>query len=66
MALHELTLAQVAAKLRAKEVSPVELIEAMLARVEEIEPTISAFATLTPDRALEAARAATVEISKGN
>lgn len=66
MALHELTLAQVATKIRAKEVSPVELTEAILARVEEVEPTISAFATLTPDRALEAARVAGDEISKGN
>lgn len=65
MALHELTLAQVAAKIRAKEVSPVELTEALLARVEQVEPTISAFATLTPDRALEAARIAADEINKG-
>lgn len=65
MALHELTLAQAAAKIRAKELSPVELTEALLARVEEVEPTISAFATLTPDRALEAARVAADEISKG-
>lgn len=66
MALHELTLAQVASKIRAKEVSPVELTEAILARVEDVEPMISTFATLTPDRALEAARVAADEISKGN
>lgn len=65
MSLHELTLAQVAAKIRAKEVSPVELTESILARVEEVEPTISAFATLTPDTAREAARVAAAEIGRG-
>lgn len=65
MALHELTLAQVSAKVRAKDVSPVEVTEAILTRVDEVEPAISAFATLTRDRALESARVAAEEISKG-
>ncbi|WP_435201270.1 amidase [Janibacter sp. GS2] len=65
MSLHELSLAQVAAKIRAKEVSPVELTEAILARVEKVDPAICAFATLTPDTALATARVAADEISRG-
>lgn len=65
MPLHELTLAQAAEKIRTKKVSPVELTEAVLARVKEVEPQISAFATLTADMALSAAQAAADEIAAG-
>ena len=44
--------------IRRKELSPVELIDAVLARIEACEPRINAFATLTAERARDAARRA--------
>ena len=41
-----------------REVSPVEVTEAMLARIEQRNPTINAYVTVTPELALEQARAA--------
>lgn len=66
MTLHELTLAQVAAKIKRKELSPVEITESILARIEEIEPKISAFATVTAETAKNSARQAADEIASGN
>ena len=42
----------------ARELSPVELVEAVLARADEVEPTINAFAQTFPDLALKQAREA--------
>ena len=43
---------------RAKQLSPVEVTEAVLRRLEAVEPRINAFVTVTPELALEQARAA--------
>jgi len=43
---------------RAKEVSPVEAVEAALARLEQVEPKLNAFVTVTADQARAEARAA--------
>ena len=40
------------------EISPVELVESSLARMEELEPTLNCFVQTSPDMALEAARRA--------
>ena len=50
--------------IRRKELSPVELIEAVLARIEACEPRINAFATLTAERAREAAQRAEAALMK--
>ena len=42
----------------ARELSPVELVEAVLARADAVEPTINAFAETFPDLALKQAREA--------
>jgi aspartyl-tRNA(Asn)/glutamyl-tRNA(Gln) amidotransferase subunit A len=63
--LHYLTLAQAAAQIRAKRLSPVELTRAVLARIDAVEPKVRAFITLTRDEALEAARVAEREIAAG-
>ena len=47
---------ELATAIRAKAVSPVEVVTAILARIDSLEPTLNAFATLTPERALDAAR----------
>ena len=65
-ALHDLTLAQVAALIRTRKLSPVEYTRALLARTDEIEPQLSAYITRTSEAAMEAARAAEAEIARGN
>ena len=48
-----------------KELSPVEVIEAHLARADALEPTLNSFITLLPDQAIAAARQAEQEIQAG-
>ncbi|MGY9054191.1 MAG: amidase [Alphaproteobacteria bacterium] len=50
---------------RSKQLSPVELCEAVLARIDRLEPQLNAFATLTADRAMADARAVEAKIMKG-
>ena len=45
-----------AKNIRAKELSPVEVVEAVLARMEKLDPTLHAFCTPTPDVARETAK----------
>jgi aspartyl-tRNA(Asn)/glutamyl-tRNA(Gln) amidotransferase subunit A len=49
----------------ARKLSPVELCEALLARIERLDSTYHAFIKVTPDIALDAARAAETEFSAG-
>ncbi|HLZ78394.1 MAG TPA: amidase, partial [Sphingomonas sp.] len=51
--------------IRARKLSPVEYTTALLARIERIDPKLSAFVRLTPERALESAHAAEDEIAAG-
>ena len=50
---------------RTKQVSPVEVAQAFIARIEAVDPRIGAFVTPTPELALEAAKAAEAEIAAG-
>src|SRR5947208_8591288 len=59
------TVAELAKMLRARQVSPVELTRAYLARIERLNPKLSAFATVTADLALGQAREAEREIAAG-
>lgn len=47
-----------AAAVRRKDLSPVEVVDAALERIERLEPTLGAFVTVTADRARDEARAA--------
>lgn len=60
-----LTLSQAAELLAARKLSPVELTEAMLRRIEAINPQLDAFVTLTADRALDRAKRMEAEIAAG-
>ncbi len=51
--------------LRAKELSPVELCQAVLARIEALEPTLNAFVVLDGDGAMQQAKAVEARIIKG-
>ncbi len=56
---------ELAARVRAKDVSPVELIENSLARIEEVNPTLNCFCFTFPDEALDKARAAEAAVLAG-
>ncbi len=64
--LHGLTLAEAAALIEAKEISPVELTEALAKRIDETEPQLNAFIKVTADKARAQAQAAEKEITAGN
>ena len=49
---------ELTAMIRRKTVSPVEVVEAVLARIERVNPRLGAYVTLTADQARRAARAA--------
>ena len=55
---HYRTAADLAQSIRRRELSPVELIEATLARIERSQPLLNAFITVCHDQARAAARAA--------
>jgi len=52
-------------RIRAKALSPVELTRAVLERIEQVNPKVNAFCTVTADAALAAARAAEDAVMKG-
>ena len=60
-----LTLHEVAGRIRAKDVSPVEVTESVLERIDRLNPTLNAYITVMADEALVAARAAEAEIASG-
>ena len=51
--------------IRERQVSPVEAVEAYLARIEEVESKLNAFITVMADEALDSARKAESEIASG-
>lgn len=60
-----LSLGEAAEQVRRKRVSPVELTRACLARIEQLNPRLNAFITVTAESALASARAAETEIQRG-
>lgn len=60
-----LGLAEQARRLRAREISPVELTEAYLARVERLNGRLGAYITVCAEEARAAARGAEAEIERG-
>ena len=52
--------------IRGRQLSPVELVRACLARIERYNPVLRAYITVCGDAALAAARAAEAEIARGN
>ncbi|HTE14676.1 MAG TPA: amidase, partial [Burkholderiales bacterium] len=63
--LHYLTLAETADLIRTRKLSPVELTDALLARIAAYQPQLSAFITVTGNLAREQAKAAEQEIAQG-
>jgi aspartyl-tRNA(Asn)/glutamyl-tRNA(Gln) amidotransferase subunit A len=60
-----MSIAEAGRRLRAREVSSVELTEACIARVETLEPKLNAFITRTNEQARSAAKAADADLARG-
>jgi aspartyl-tRNA(Asn)/glutamyl-tRNA(Gln) amidotransferase subunit A len=60
-----LPIAEAAARIAARTLSPVELVDAVLARIDRHEPTIHAYISLDADQARAAARVAEAEVARG-
>src|SRR2546428_5660307 len=56
---------ELARMVRAKDVSPVDIVEAFLARIERINPRINAYCTVTADQARAAPREAEAAAGRG-
>ncbi|HYL11223.1 MAG TPA: amidase [Candidatus Acidoferrales bacterium] len=61
-----LPVSELSRRIESRRISPVELAESYLARSERIGPKLNAYATLTPDLALQQARKAESEIKAGH
>jgi aspartyl-tRNA(Asn)/glutamyl-tRNA(Gln) amidotransferase subunit A len=60
-----LTIARAAKALRARELSPLELTESYLRRIDRLNPRVNAYITVTAERALADARRATEAFAAG-
>ena len=63
--VHYVELVEIGRRLHAREISPVELAEAMLRRIERLDRRLRPFALVTGDLALGQAKKAEAEIAKG-
>jgi Asp-tRNA(Asn)/Glu-tRNA(Gln) amidotransferase A subunit family amidase len=63
--LTSLTISEAAKLLAGREISPVELVQAHLARIEQVNPRLNAYITLTPELALKQAQRAEKDIQRG-
>jgi len=63
--LHTLTVAELSARIRSGELSAVALVEALLARIEALDPTMKAWVLVDRRGALETARQRDVEARTG-
>jgi aspartyl-tRNA(Asn)/glutamyl-tRNA(Gln) amidotransferase subunit A len=66
MKIEYLSIGPPSAPLRAKHVSPVEIVNACLARIDALNQRLNAFITVLPDQARDQARQAENEINTGN
>lgn len=60
------SIAEISELIRRRDVSPVELARECLDRIEDLNPTLNAFITVTADSALAEAQRAEIEIRSGN
>ena len=59
------SLSEMAARIRARDISPVELTDAALAKAEHLQPTLQSFITLLPEQAREQAKKREEAIANG-
>src|SRR5207253_489887 len=63
--LNFLSATAMAEQVRRKKISPIELVEAHLARIQKLNPVLNAFVELDSDRAREQARLAEAAVAHG-
>src|SRR5438045_8152756 len=63
--LHDLTMLEQAAAIRRREISPVELVDHYLDRIERLNDTVGAFVHIAPDQARAAAKDAESAVTSG-
>jgi aspartyl-tRNA(Asn)/glutamyl-tRNA(Gln) amidotransferase subunit A len=61
-----MSILEISRQLRRKSLSPVELTQECLARIEKLNPVLNAFITVTAESALAEARVAETEIGRGH
>ena len=61
----DMTLAEASEAVRTRAVSSVELVDACLARIERVQPTLNCFISVEAEEALAAAERADIEIARG-
>jgi amidase len=59
------TMTELQAAYRSRQLSPLEVVQAMLARIDELDGKLRSYVTVTPDSALEQAKRAEREIASG-
>ena len=64
--LFTLSAARMAAAIRAREISPVEITQALLDRIAALDPLLNAFVTVTADMALSTAKRAEAAVLRGD
>jgi Asp-tRNA(Asn)/Glu-tRNA(Gln) amidotransferase A subunit family amidase len=64
--LHELGATELASRIRRREVSPVDVVEALIARIEAVNPAINAVVTTSYARARREAREAAEALARGD
>jgi aspartyl-tRNA(Asn)/glutamyl-tRNA(Gln) amidotransferase subunit A len=57
---------EMAAAIRARQLSPLELIDALMSRIHHLNPALNAYCTLTEEAARQAARAAEAAVLRGD
>ncbi|WP_030246282.1 amidase [Streptomyces sp. NRRL S-350] len=62
---YELSLAAAARQIRARRLSPVELVDSVLDRIEQVDPQVRAYVAVTAEQARGAAREAEREAARG-
>jgi amidase len=63
--LHYLEMHELSLLIRSRKLSPVEVTEAQLARIAELDPSLHSYARVTPELALQQAREAEQELANG-
>ncbi len=65
-ALHTMTIAELAPKIKNKEISPVELTEAVFKQVDRLQPMLNTFITILYDQARQQAKVQEAAILRGD
>ena len=61
----DLSIAEAQRLVRSRDLSPLDLVEAYVARIRRLDPQLNAFVTVTEERAVERARALETELAGG-